>query len=104
MENSFLILFLSSSIILTLKGQSQGHFVSSTISDIDEERKLQQSSNHSAWGFTKVPWGLPEVFCDLTEVSWGLSEVSWDLTQVSWGRIEVSWGLIQVSWGRIEVT
>ena len=93
MGNSFLILFLSSSIILTFKGQSQGHFVSSTISDIDEERKLQQSSNHSAWGLTKVPWGLPEVFCGLTEVSWGLSEVSWGLTEVSWGRIEVSWGL-----------
>ena len=36
MGNSFLILFLSSSIILTLKGQSQGHFVSSTIADIDQ--------------------------------------------------------------------
>ena len=23
-----------------------------------EERKLRQSGNHSAWGLTKVPWGL----------------------------------------------
>ena len=98
MGHSFLILFLSSSIILIFKGQSQAHFVSSTILDIDEERKLQQSSNHSAWGLTKVPWGLPEVFCDLTEVSWGLSEVSWDLTHVSWGRTEVSCGLTKVLW------